>query len=170
MQDRSLGLLVQNLGKKVLLEVFFFSFFSTKITVLTVFSLNFNVELNSLRQLNETGSVQTFPGSWGLSLSHLTSLSVSLFPDSSPATRDRWPWGTPTSTGHGGYIDQEWIREPQPLWPVTCQMPLWCWYAWMRTAAMTPRPQANELQACLIPDFPVVTTRALPGVEGTDRA
>lgn len=170
MQDRSLGLLVQNLGKKVLLEVFFFSFFSTKITVLTVFSLNFNVELNSLRQLNETGSVQTFPGSWGLSLSHLTSLSVSLFPDSSPATRDRWPWGTPTSTGHGGYIDQEWIREPQPLRAVTCQMPLWCWYAWMRTAAMTPRTQANELQARLIPDFPVVTTRALPGVEGTDRA
>ena len=52
MQDRSLGLLVQNLGKKVLLEVLFF-FFSTKIAVLTVFSLNFNVKLNALRQLNE---------------------------------------------------------------------------------------------------------------------
>lgn len=53
MQDRSLGLLVQNLGKKVLLEVLFFFFFSTKIAVLTVFSLNFNVKLNALRQLNE---------------------------------------------------------------------------------------------------------------------
>lgn len=34
-------------------STFFFFFFSTKIAVLTVFSLNFNVKLNALRQLNE---------------------------------------------------------------------------------------------------------------------